>query len=114
MKLLSVATIIVLAAVATGCSTYKARDEGLFKIGYEEKKLDDSSYQLAYYGATSDKEEKVKELWHKRANELCGGSNYEASTNSDNWVFDSYTVLPPLIFKNKGAAPLVSGRLKCN
>jgi hypothetical protein len=106
--------LIILLLFTVGCSTYKARSEGVTKTGYEETRLEDGRYELTYYGASNDTHERLEKLWHKRATELCDGGRYEASTTKDNWVFDAYTVLPPLIFKNKAAAPSVVGMLTCN
>jgi len=112
-KFEKILAMLFITTLVAGCSVYKARDEGLSRVGYEEQRLEDGSYQLTYYGATSDSHEDVEKLWHRRANELCQSEHYDASTEKDHWVFDAYTVLPPLVFKNKAAGPVIEGRLHC-
>ena len=114
MKISTILTLFIFFLLTVGCSIYKARNDGFSKIGYEEKQLDSGSYQLTYYGATTDSHKNVEKLWHKRAKELCSGEKYESATNKENWAFDSYTVLPPLFFKNKAAGPSIEGKLRCN
>lgn len=97
----------------TGCSTYKPRDQGLSKVGYQEHKLEDGSYQLSYYGASHQSRETVEELWHQRASTLCANRSYDASPQQGDWTFDSYIILPPLLFKNESNAPSLSGQLSC-
>ena len=44
---MKIAKSIMLVAVVTvlfSCSSYKAREDGFGKMGYEEKKLEDGSY----------------------------------------------------------------------
>lgn len=97
-----------------GCTTYKSSKSGLSKIGYEERRLDDGSYQLTYYGSGFSKHDKLITLWHKRAGELCSGRQYDSKTTNEHWVSDSYTVLPPFFFKSKASAPSIEGKLRCN
>jgi len=47
----------------------------------------------------------VEKMWHRRATEHCASKKYQAETKKDNWVFNTYTILPPLFFKTKGATP---------
>jgi len=98
----------------SGCSTYKPREEGFGKMGYEEQKLDDGTYVLSYYGSSMDDEEDVREKWNKRASELCGGTQYQAETSEKEWSYDGYTIIPPLLFKTKASSPLIEGKLSCN
>ena len=67
---------------ASGCSTYKPREDGFGKMGYEEKKLDDGTYILSYYGSSMDDEDDVREKWNQRASKLCGGNNYQSKTST--------------------------------
>lgn len=113
-KLEKLLVLFFVSVLIAGCSTYKARDDGMFKVGYEEALLDDGSYQLTYYGSTSDSHERVEKLWRRRANELCRGEAYEASSEKSRWQFDAYTILFPLVILRKAAAPTVEGTLKCN
>ena len=113
MKMLRLFIVTALGATLIACSTYKAREEGFGKMGYEEKRLEDGSYMLSYYGSSFDDEEDVKEKWNKRAEELCGSAQYKAETKSKEWTYDGYTVLPPLVFKSRGASPLLEGKLMC-
>ena len=114
MKMLKSIIITALVTVLCACSSYKAREDGFGKMGYEEKKLEDGSYMLSYYGSSFDDENDVRKKWNKRATELCGSDRYKAETTSKEWTYDGYTVLPPLFFKSKGASPLLEGKLMCN
>jgi hypothetical protein len=109
-------TFVVAALLALsvgGCSTYKPRNEGFGKMGYEETKLEDGTYILSYYGSSFDDEKDVKKKWEKRASELCGADKFKSDVSAKEWAYDGYVVLLPLIFKSKGASPLVEGKLKC-
>lgn len=112
---MKIAALLIAISVITvsGCSTYKPRDEGFGKMGYEETKLEDGTYSLSYYGSSLDDEEDVKKKWHKRAYELCGKSDYQSDVSTREWTYEGYTIIPPLIFKSKGASPLVEGKLTC-
>lgn len=105
--------VVLVVGIAGACSTYKPREEGFGKMGYEETRLEDGSYMLSYYGSSLDNEEDVREKWNRRASELCGKRSYQADVKSKEWTYDGYTVIPPLIFKSKGASPLVEGKLSC-
>ena len=111
-------TMMLLSALSTllivsGCSTYKARDEGFGKMGYMEKKLEDGSFMLSYYGSSLDDEDDAKEKWNRRASELCDKREYKAETETKEWSYDNYVIIPPIFIKSKGASPLIEGRLKC-
>lgn len=106
--------VLSIAVFVSGCSTYKARDEGFGKMGYTEKKLEDGSFMLSYYGSSMDDEDDAKKKWNRRASELCGKSEYKAETETKEWTYDNYTIIPPLFIKSKGASPLIEGKLKCN
>lgn len=97
----------------SGCSTYKPRNEGFGKMGYEEKRLEVGSYLLAYYGSSFDDKEDVKDKWEKRAAELCGAGSIQSDVSTKEWTYDGYVLLIPLIFKTKGASPMVEGKLEC-
>jgi len=43
--------------------------------GYEETKINNSTYDLNYYGAEGE-ESSTQKFWHKRAAELCGKNKY--------------------------------------
>jgi len=113
MKLAEYFTILILVVAVGGCSTYKPRDEGFGRMCYEEKRLADGTYILSYYGSSMDDEADVREKWDKRASELCGKDKYQADVLAKEWTYDGYTVLPPLIFKSRGASPLIEGKLAC-
>lgn len=103
----------LLAIFIAGCSTYKPRNEGFGKMGYEESKLKDGSYILSYYGSSLDDEDDVKNKWNKRASELCSKKEFHSDISTKEWTYDGYVLLVPLIFKTKSTSPLVEGRLKC-
>jgi hypothetical protein len=109
-------TFVVVALLALsvgGCSTYKFRNEGFGKMGYEETKLEDGTYQLSYYGSSYDDEEDAKRKWKKRASELCGSKKFQSDVSEKEWTYDGFAMLPPLILISKGASPLIEGKLKC-
>ena len=105
--------LVIFTLVITGCSTYKQREEGFGKMGYEETKLEDGTYRLSYYGSTLDNEKDVKKKWNRRASELCGKNMYSSEVTTKEWTYDGYVIVLPLIIKTKGASPLVEGQLKC-
>jgi len=111
-KSIIIGTVMVVTISLTGCS-YKASESGLTKIGYEEKLLNDGTYELIYYGSGFSKHNDIVKLWHKRAKELCVGQKYESDTKNEHWISNSYTVLPPFFFKSKSAAPSIEGKLRC-
>ena len=113
MKAMILLSAISIAVIVGGCSTYKARDEGLGKMGYVEKKLEDGSFMLSYYGSSLDDEDDAKEKWNRRASELCGKKDYKAETETKVWEYDNYAIIPPIFIKSKGASPLIEGKLKC-
>ncbi len=113
-NLVILTAVIISVTSLAGCATYKSSESGFSKIGYEEKKLDDGSYQLTYYGSGFSKHDELIELWHKRAGELCGGRQYESETKNEHWFSDGYTVLPPFFFKSEASAPSIEGKLRCN
>ncbi len=112
-NLVVIGAVIVTTVSLVGCATYKSSEAGLSKIGYEEKLLDDGSYQLTYYGSGFNEHDEIVALWHKRAGELCNDQEYESETRNEHWVSDGYTVLPPFVFKSKSAAPSIEGKLRC-
>ncbi len=112
-NLVVIGTVMFVAVSIVGCATYKASEARLSKIGYKEKLLDDGSYQLTYYGSGFSEHDELIALWHKRAEELCSGQQYESNTTNEHWISDSYTVLPPFFFKSKAAAPSIEGKLIC-
>ena len=113
MKTMMLLSALSMVLVVGGCSTYKARDEGFGKMGYVEKKLEDGSFMLSYYGSSLDDEDAAKEKWNRRASELCDKREYIAETETKEWSYDNYAIIPPIFIKSKGASPLIEGRLKC-
>jgi hypothetical protein len=113
MKTMLLLSAVSIAVIVGGCSAYKARDEGFGKMGYVEKKLEDGSFMLSYYGSSLDNEDSVKEKWNRRASELCGKREYEAEIETNEWAYDNYAIIPPIFVKSKGASPLIEGKLKC-
>jgi hypothetical protein len=106
--------VLALLTLSVGaCSTYKPRNEGFGKMGYEETKLDDRTYMLSYYGSSNDDEADVQEKWNRRASELCGGDQFQSDVSSKAWSYDGFIVLPPLIVIGEGESPMVEGKLKC-
>jgi hypothetical protein len=100
MTEMNMKTLVILTCVAgvSGCSSYKPRDDGFFNVGYEETALADGRYQLIYYGSDHDDAEDVKQLWHRRARELCAGAEYRAEhTLTGTWTSNGYVALPPVL-----------------
>jgi len=105
---------IALATLSlVGCATYKSSDAGMSKIGYKETPLSDNVYKLTYYGSAMSTHDKIIELWHRRAAELCQQKPYEAETKNEQWLFDSYSILPPIVLKSESSAPAIVGKLTC-
>lgn len=113
MKTMMLLGALSIAVIVGGCSTYKARNEGFGKMGYVEKKLEDGSFMLSYYGSSLDDENDAKAKWNRRASELCGKKAYESETETKEWAYDNYTIIPPIFIKSKGASPLIEGKLRC-
>lgn len=45
--------------------------------GYEDKKVSENQYELAYQVNALTQKSMVETFWHKRASELCSGGKYE-------------------------------------
>jgi len=106
--------LLACVVLANGCSSYKAREDGVFKIGYEETKLENGGYRLTYYGSDRDDEEDVKKFWYRRAQELCSGAEYEVDNEqSGKWKSNGYVVLPPVLVAAENANPTFSGEVHC-
>ncbi|MEW6981654.1 hypothetical protein AAD001_03260 [Colwelliaceae bacterium 6471] len=71
MKFISIITGCVL--LIAGCSTNDLTGYRPYSApgGYKDKKIEDNLYIVEYHGNNETSEVKVKELWSKRASELC-------------------------------------------
>jgi len=106
--------LLIYVVIASGCSSYKAREDGVFNVGYEEIKLEEGGYRLTYYGSDHDDEEEVKKLWHRRAQELCSPAEYEVvNDQAGEWKSDGYVVLPPILVAAENANATFNGEVHC-
>ena len=98
-KLFTIASLLAL----TACVSTEYGPRTPFSAGgYEEGKISENEYWLKYTGANNlSKYEKVKELWVKRANELCQGRE-AVMEFEDNRVMGS-----------RPQATFVKGKVKC-
>jgi hypothetical protein len=100
--------------IISGCSSYKPLEDGVFKVGYKETRLEDGGYLLTYYGSDHDNEEDVEKFWHRRARELCSPAEYEVvKGHAGEWKSDGYVLLPPIIVAAENANPVFSGEVHC-
>ena len=104
----------LLLVTISGCATgYHAMEPGLKGVqeGYAEDKLPDGTFVLRYSTAPPTRENEALELWHRRAKELCGSSDYKADTQVElrtRFVYDTST------YRNvRLDSPLVRGTLRC-
>lgn len=101
--------------VLTGCAsaTYKARNKGFTRFGYEVKELDKNRFEIKFYGAKRDSHEKLKAFWMRRARELCGKRRYQSEIHQGSYLGKSLLILPPVIIFKEGPWPVVSGIATC-
>lgn len=106
--------LLICVVIVSGCSSYKAREDGVFKVGYEETKLEDGGYRLTYYGSDHDDKEDVKKFWHRRALELCSPAEHEVvNGHAGEWKSDGYVILPPILVAAENANSTFSGEVHC-
>jgi hypothetical protein len=106
--------LLVGTVIISGCSSYKPRNEGFFKVGYEETMLADGKYKLTYYGSDHDDGEDVKRFWHRRAHELCGEVGYDTENeHAGKWNSGGYVLLPPVVLAGENANDAYSGVVLC-
>ncbi|KPJ91425.1 MAG: hypothetical protein AMJ53_11700 [Gammaproteobacteria bacterium SG8_11] len=115
MKLRTLLLTTMAIAFLAGCAsaTYKPRNEGLTRFGYEETKTAENEYSIDYYGAKSDSYEKLEELWRKRAEEVCKSHNYQAILAKEAYDGKTFLLIPPFIYYDKASWPLLKGKLSC-
>jgi hypothetical protein len=108
---LTMVTLVFLAGCAS--ASFKSRDEGFTRFGYEEKKVSGYEYAIDYYGAKSDSYEKLEGLWRKRAEEICQTKNYQASFAKETYQGKTFLLVPPFVYYSKSGWPLLKGKLVC-
>jgi hypothetical protein len=115
VNLKTFALSVLAVAFAAGCAsaTYKPRDEGITRFGYEQAKISETEYTIDYYGAKSDSYEKLEELWRQRAEEVCKSKNYRASLAKETYEGKTLLLLPPFVYYDKTSWPLLKGKLSC-
>jgi hypothetical protein len=111
----SKALVLLMAVVIlNGCSSYKPLEDGVFKVGYKETKLENGGYLLTYYGSDHDNEEDVEKFWHRRARELCYPARYDVvKGHPGEWKSDGYVVLPPVLVAAENTNSTFSGEVHC-
>ncbi|OMH32672.1 hypothetical protein [Motiliproteus sp. MSK22-1] len=73
------------ALILSACSSAQYMSKDWAGVGYQEQRIDNSTYQLSYTGSKSfagNEEEAwslIEEFWNKRATELCRSSVYQSS-----------------------------------
>ncbi|WP_445359588.1 CC0125/CC1285 family lipoprotein [Microbulbifer sp. ANSA005] len=69
--------VLVLPACSTPYQPYG------FGGGYKEEKVSDGKYKLLFSGNGLTSNEQVKELWHRRASELCPNGYSQSNMNDE-------------------------------
>lgn len=70
---------------------------------------------MIYYGSDHDNEEDVKHLWHRQAQELCAGREYEViGGQSGDWKSNGFVLLPPVVVAAESANTTYSGEVFCS
>lgn len=94
----------------SACSSIPPYQELTFGGGWTDEKLSEGKYSLEYSGNGFASIEGVRQMWHKRAGELCGGEyEYEYSYDGEK-AYDSYAAGPmPITFN----FPTVIGMVNC-
>ncbi|MGO9444508.1 MAG: hypothetical protein ACLPXB_06980, partial [Thiobacillaceae bacterium] len=92
---------------------YQPMQPGLKGVeeGYVEQRMPDGSLRLTYSTAAPTSEKEALGLWHRRAKELCGSSEYEADPQVDlraRTVYVAPAYMPETLY-----SPLIQGTLKC-
>jgi hypothetical protein len=106
--------LLMTVVIINGCSSYKPLEDGVFKVGYKETKLENGGYLLTYYGSDHDNEEDVEKFWHRRARELCSPAEYEVvKGHAGEWKSDGYVVLPPVLVAAENTNTTFSGEVHC-
>ena len=115
MKRRIITLTVLCAAFLAGCAsaTYKPRNEGMTRFGYEQTKISENEYTIDYYGAKSDSYKKLEELWHMRAKEVCKSKKYQADLSKETYEGKTFILLPPFVYYDKASWPLLKGKLSC-
>lgn len=73
-----------------GCAT--GYQKSGFTGGYKEKLIGENQYELKYQGNGTTSAATVENYWHRRAQELCGSSEYDFifTDTSSNIVYIQY------------------------
>lgn len=76
-------TFISVSILVSACSSVPPDQEFGFGGGYKDKEVSHGVYELYYAGNGFATLEGVKEAWHRRASQLCGGDKYEHEFSFD-------------------------------
>lgn len=72
---------VLIVSVLVSCQTSYRAKSILDGLGYQDKELQEGVYQIAYKVNAMTKEQVALDLWHTRASELCGHTNYFADAS---------------------------------
>lgn len=100
--------VLSVAALLTACST-PYQSYGIAG-GYQDEEIAEGEYYLRYVGNGFTSNEKVKNLWHQRARELCNNKySFEYQNNADiNHTVFAGGAAVPLFF------PQLTGKVTCS
>ncbi len=115
MKQGTVISALLATVLLAGCAsaTYKPRDEGITRFGYQQTRISENEYSIDYYGAKSDSYEKLEELWRVRAEEVCKSKDLQAEISRETYEGKTFLLLPPFVYYDEAGWPLLKGRLRC-
>ncbi|MBR9792956.1 MAG: hypothetical protein GYB58_14515 [Gammaproteobacteria bacterium] len=95
-----------------GCATpYKSNGMG---GGYDDWKLGEGLYRVAFYGNGHSTEQQVNDYWHRRSSELCNG-DYEVLElhKAVNPIGISGELSPSLSVYQEAEIPIQTGKIQC-
>jgi len=113
LKSFAILSAVILLGACTTTSSYKARNSGLNRFGYVDRKIKDHTYTIEFFGTKSDSYKKLEAFWRKRARELCGSEHYHAAIEQKNYKGLSVLVIPTVVIIDHLLWPLVTGNATC-
>ena len=85
MKLFHINIIVLMIVLLTSCNSLSYRKlgtgGGIHGSGYDSSRENNGDVYIVYYGMKDTDLHTLKELWGKRAEELCGHKNYYVPNN---------------------------------
>ena len=105
--------IITVLTLCVGCTTYKKRSEGITNLAYVDEKIKSGVYKLQFYGSEFDSHEKLEKLWHKRAAELCGSTDYKSFSRKAVDKKSYIAVSAGIPYVDTSRNPYINGHVTC-